>query len=132
LVTMPEPTAVTDAYALIKVLWRRGRRDGIGVLVNQAGEADGRSIYRGLSQVTEQFLGQELEFLGHVPRDPLVGEAVRRQRPIALAYPDSPFVCALRATTFRWLNNQAPPSSGGMETFAREAAALIGDDGDPS
>jgi flagellar biosynthesis protein FlhG len=131
LVTVSEPTAVTDAYALIKVLWRRGRRDGIGVLVNLASETEGRSIHRGLSWVSEQFLDQQLEFVGHVPRDPLVAEAVRRQRPIALAYPDSPFVSALRAIALKWLNNQTPPASGGLETFAREAAALIGDDGDP-
>jgi hypothetical protein len=37
----------------------------------------------------------------------------------------------LRAIALKWLNNQTPPASGGLETFAREAAALIGDDGDP-
>jgi flagellar biosynthesis protein FlhG len=129
---MPEPTAVTDAYALIKVLWRRGRRDGIGVLVNQASEAEGRSIWRGLSWVSEQFLAQQLEFIGHVPRDPRVGEAVRRQRPIALAYPEAPFVSALRAIALKWLNSQVVAASGGIETFIREAVALIGDDGNPS
>jgi flagellar biosynthesis protein FlhG len=132
LVTMPEPTAVTDAYALIKVLWRRGRRDGIGVLVNQASETEGRSIWRGLSWVSEQFLDQQLEFVGHVPCDPLVGDAVRRQQPIALAYPEAPFVSALRVIALKWLNSQAPPASGGVEAFVRDAAALIGDDGDPS
>ncbi len=131
LVTMPEPTALTDAYALVKVLWRRGRRDGIGVLVNQAGEARARAIFHGLRRVAEQFLDQELDYLGHVPHDPLVGEAVRRQRPVALAYPDSPLVSALRAIALNWVNNQAAVSPGGIEAFAREAAALITDDGDP-
>ena len=132
LVTMPEPTALTDAYALIKVLARRGRRDGIGVLVNQADEAEGRSIFRGLSRVTEQFLNLQIEFLGHVPRDPLVAEAVRRQQPIALAYPDSPLVSALRAMALKWINDQAPPGSGGIEAFARDAMAIISGDSNSS
>jgi flagellar biosynthesis protein FlhG len=129
LVTMPEPTAVTDAYALIKVLWRRGRRDGIGVLVNQASEAEGRSIHRGLAWVSDQFLNQQLEFVGHVPHDPLVGESVKRQQPIVLAYPEAPFVLALRAVVLKWFNGQVPPASGGILAFVQQAASLIGDDG---
>ena len=132
LVTMPEPTAVTDAYALIKVLARRGRRDRIGVLVNQADKAEGRLIFRGLALVTEQFLNTSLDFLGHVPRDPLVGEAVRRQRPIALAYPDSPLVGALRAIALQWVNNETQAFSGGIEAFARDALAIITGDSNPS
>jgi len=128
LVTMPEPTAVTDAYALIKVLSRRGRSDGIGILVNQADEAEGRSIFRGLSWVTEQFLGQSLEYIGHAPCDPVVGEAVRRQQSVAAAYPGSPFVSGLRALALKWINDQTPPATGGMEALAREAVAVAGND----
>jgi flagellar biosynthesis protein FlhG len=132
LVTMPEPTALTDAYALIKVLARRGRRDRIGLLVNQADKAQARSIFRGLALVTEQFLDMSLEFLGHVPHDPQVGEAVRRQRPVALAYPDSPLVTALRAIALQWVNNEARAASGGIEAFARDALAIITGDGNSS
>jgi flagellar biosynthesis protein FlhG len=132
LVTMPEPTAVTDAYALVKVLARRGRRDRIGVLVNQADKAQARSIFRGLALVTEQFLDTSLEFLGHVPHDPHVGEAVRRQQPIALAYPDSPLVAALRPIALQWVNNETRTVSGGIEAFARDALAIITGDGNPT
>jgi flagellar biosynthesis protein FlhG len=124
LVTVPEPTALTDAYALIKVLARRGRRDGIGVLVNQADEREARSMFRGLSWVAEQFLDLQLEFLGYVPRDPLVAEAVRRQKPIAVAYPDAPLVSALRPIALKWVNNETA-ASGGIDTFARGALAII-------
>jgi len=123
LITMPEPTALTDAYALIKVLWKRGRRGGISVLVNQADEAEGRAMFRGLSWVSEQFLDQQLDYLGYLPRDPLVAEAVRRQQPVALAYPDAPLVSALRTIARTWINEQAPPASGGIEALARDAVA---------
>ena len=128
LVTIPEPTALTDAYALIKVLWRRGRAKGIEVLVNQSTEAEARMIFHGLSWVAGQFLDQQLGFLGHVPCDPLVGMAVRRQEPVAVAYPASPLVGALRAIALRWVNNDRPAAAGGIESLAREAAALINND----
>lgn len=128
LVTMPEPTALTDAYALIKVLAKRGRRDRISVLVNQAAEAEARAIFRGLAWVTEQFLDQQLEYLGHVPRDPLAAEAVRRQRPIALTHPDAPFVSALRSIVLKWVHNEAVSAAGGIEAFARDAMTIITDD----
>jgi flagellar biosynthesis protein FlhG len=128
LVTMPEPTALTDAYALIKVLAKRGRRDRISVLVNQAGAAEARAVFRGLAWVTEQFLDQQIEYLGHVPRDPLVAEAVRRQQPIALAYPDAPFASALRPIILKWVNNEAASVSGGIEAFARDAVTIISGD----
>jgi len=124
LVTVPEPTALTDAYALMKVLWRRGHRGEISVLINQADEAEARAMFRGLAWVTEQFLDQQLDYLGHVPRDPLVGEAVRRQQPITLLYPDSPLVVALRAIALKWINDPAPPCAAGAEPLAREAVAV--------
>lgn len=132
LVTVPEPTALTDAYALVKVLARRGRRDGIGVLVNQSDEREARSMFRGLSWVAEQFLDLKLEFIGHAPRDPLVADAVRRQKPIAIAHPDSPLVSALRSIALKWVNNEGTAASGGIETFARDALAIItGDSNSP-
>ncbi|MBN1916619.1 MAG: MinD/ParA family protein [Verrucomicrobia bacterium] len=128
LVTVPEPTALTDAYALIKVLAMRGRRAGIGVLVNQSDEHQAQTAFRGLAWVTEQFLNYRPEYLGHVPCDRLVGEAVRRQTPAAIAFPDSPMVSALRPIALKWINNEATSAAGGIEAFARDAVALISDD----
>ena len=132
LVTMPEPTALTDAYAVIKVLAKRGRRDGIGVLVNQAEERQARTAFRGLAWVSEQFLGYQPEYLGHVPHDRLVAEAVRRQTPVAIAFPDSAMVAALRPIALKWINNEAASVAGGIEAFARDALAIITHDDDPA
>jgi len=132
LVTVPEPTALTDAYALIKVLAMRGKRDGIGVLVNQAEERQARTAFRGLAWVTEQFLDYRPEYLGHVPYDRLVGEAVRRQTPAAIAFPDSPMVSALRPIALKWINNESASVAGGIEAFARDAIAIISDDEHPA
>jgi flagellar biosynthesis protein FlhG len=132
LVTVPEPTALTDAYALIKLLATRGRRTGIGVLVNQAEEDQARTAFRGLAWVAEQFLNYRPEYLGHVPSDRLVVEAVRRQTPVAIAFPDSPMVSALRPIALKWVNNETASAAGGIEALALGAIALISDDSDPA
>jgi flagellar biosynthesis protein FlhG len=98
-VTTPEPTAITDAYALVKVASSSRpdrRRDGEGgptfrLVVNQAndvGEAVG--VARKLQTVARQFLNVELESLGYVPTDRSVPRSTRGQVPLLVAYPSSP------------------------------------------
>jgi flagellar biosynthesis protein FlhG len=94
-VTTPEPTAIADAYALVKVATnaaaRHGSRPVFRLIVNQAndvGEAVG--VSRKLQMVAKQFLDVELESLGYVPVDRSVGKATRGQVPLLLAYPSSP------------------------------------------
>jgi hypothetical protein len=70
--------------------------------------------------------------LGHVPHDRLVGEAVRRQTPVAIAFPDSSMVSALRPIALRWVNNETASAAGGIEAFARDAIAIISDDDHPA
>src|SRR5262249_9221190 len=80
-VTTPEPTAITDAYALIKVAWaarRRGSADRprFRLVVNQANDAgEAVEVARKLEVVARQFLSVELESLGHVPADRSVARA---------------------------------------------------------
>jgi len=87
-VTAPEPTSITDAYALIKVLTQRNFEGQISVLVNfAAGRHEARLAYERLSEVTRQFLSTRIYDAGHIPTDPHVPEAVCRREPVVLAYP---------------------------------------------
>ena len=99
-VTTPEPTSVTDAYATIKVILReRGGNSTrpISLLVNQAkDEAEARRIFERVSRVTRQFLGAGLENAGHIPLDPAVSKAVRQRTPFVVGQPAS---AAARAVT---------------------------------
>ena len=90
LVTTPEPTAVTDAYALIKMVSRRDRKKPIRVLVNKAeskGEAD--EILRRLTTVSEKFLSLKLLKLGYIVYDESVVRAVKQQKPFLIGFPRS-------------------------------------------
>ena len=87
-----EPTSLTDAYALIKVLNNKYQQKKFKVLVNavrNAVEAD--RIYRNLSLVADKFLGSpSLDYLGWIPYDKLVPMAIRKQQTVLQTYPDTP------------------------------------------
>jgi flagellar biosynthesis protein FlhG len=95
-VTSPEPTALTDAYALIKVLYQRYAKRRFRLIINMVrNQAEAKEVYKRLSHATDQFLNLSIEYLGYVLLDEKVKEAVLQQRPVAEIYPDSPAVLCL-------------------------------------
>jgi flagellar biosynthesis protein FlhG len=90
-VLTPEPTSLTDAYALIKVLAANHAMDRFQVLVNMAASrAEGLAVYRKLAMAADRFLETvSLDYAGFIPRDAKVSEAVRRQELLAEVFPDS-------------------------------------------
>lgn len=98
LVTTPEPTAIADAYATIKALYKRNPSIQVRLIINQVeGIAESRSVAERLVETVRSFLGLEMQILGTVPRDPCVWQAVRAQRPFVSAYPQCPASRAVRA-----------------------------------
>ncbi len=90
IVTSPEPTAITDAYALIKVLFTRYQEKEFSVLVNSAkNPEEGQEVFRRLAFAAEKFLNISLDYIGHIPFDHTVQKAVRSQRAFIDAYPNS-------------------------------------------
>jgi flagellar biosynthesis protein FlhG len=89
--TTPEPTSITDVYALVKVAMAQQVRGPIRLVVNLATTSQAaEDVARNLAGVVERFLGGRLEFLGSLPTDPSVGRSVLRQEPVIVAYPSSP------------------------------------------
>jgi flagellar biosynthesis protein FlhG len=92
IVVTPEPTSLTDAYALIKVLYSKHGERYFRILVNLATEDSmGKSIFAKLSKVADHFLdGLSLDYLGAIPHDKLVTKSVLQQRPLLEAFPEAP------------------------------------------
>ncbi len=89
-VVKPEPTSLTDVYALIKLLATRYGEDHFKVLVNMArDEKDAEEVFTRLAAVTSRFLDISLDYLGYVLQDPLVVAAIKRQKAVVQLYPDS-------------------------------------------
>jgi len=90
-VSSPEPPAITDAYAMVKVLIRKEYEGQLGLLVNFAADRhEARATYQRISNVARQFLGARLLDAGYVLADPKVREAVRKRRPFVLEFPRCP------------------------------------------
>lgn len=93
----PEPTSLTDGYAIIKVLNARyGVRDFL-VVVNQASASESKETFQRLNLACKNFLGFELVHLGHVRQDRSVTEAVIQQKPLARYAPQCPAIKDIRA-----------------------------------
>lgn len=87
-VTTPEPTAITDAYAVIKVLQRDGLPRRLSLLVNQARTpAEGRVVHERIAKVAKQFLGVNVMDAGFILSDEQVPLAVRRRVPFITSAP---------------------------------------------
>lgn len=96
-VVCDEPTSLTDAYALMKVLSKRYSLTRFHILANMVRQQkDGYNLYNRLYDVCEQFLDVHLHYLGAIPFDEQVHEAIKRQKPVLLAYPGSAASISLR------------------------------------
>jgi len=96
-ISTPEPTSVVDAYATIKVILKYSPQKNISVLVNNVVTlAEANKVFIQLDSAVSNFLGRRLDFLGMVPVDARVQEAVREQVPVVRYAPQSPASRALR------------------------------------
>jgi flagellar biosynthesis protein FlhG len=98
-VVTSEPTSLTDAYALIKVLYTRHGERYFKVLVNSVpDEKTGKAVFAKISKVADHFLdGISLDFLGIIPHDAHIPKAVIQQRPLLEVFPAAPSAKAFHA-----------------------------------
>ena len=90
-VTTPEPTAITDAYATIKVLSQENPNAQQRLVINMAqSEAEAQAVWQRLHSIAQRFLQRELSCLGFIPHDMCVSRAVRAQTPFSVLQPASP------------------------------------------
>jgi flagellar biosynthesis protein FlhG len=119
-VTTPEPTAIADAYALVKVLATRWGRHVFPVLVNMASSAaDAAAAFDRLASVASRFLAVRLESVGWVPLDDAVPRAVRAHRPVLLATPNAPAARAIAGVAERLAVTAHAETTGGLQFFFR-------------
>ena len=115
LVVSPDPASLTDAYAFTKLLLRRTTSRVPRVLVNMASNAtEGRRIGDALIASARAFLKATPEFLGFVPFDPRVSEAVRRQSPLLTLFPQTPAATAIANIARKLHGNGAPIAIAGL------------------
>ena len=88
IVTTPEPTAITSAYNMIKVLYSQYQENKFNVLVNSArSQEEADEVFLRLTRVSERFLNIALSYLGYLPFDASVPTAVTAQRAFIEMFP---------------------------------------------
>jgi flagellar biosynthesis protein FlhG len=125
LVTTPEPTAITDAYAVVKALAQQGALPPVALVMNRVvAPEEGRRAVERFRVVAERFLGVDVALLGLVPEDPRVPRAVKAQRPFVLEFPRSAAAIALFGIAARLA--QRPLPAHGLEGFLQRLRARLG------
>jgi flagellar biosynthesis protein FlhG len=90
-VSAPEPTAIVDAYAVIKIILAEDPSKLIHVLINSVKqETEAREVFTQINSVVNRFLNCNVAYLGHIERDSHVLQAVRSQVLVTHLYPNAP------------------------------------------
>ncbi|MEL1134277.1 MinD/ParA family protein [Desulfitobacterium sp. THU1] len=120
LITTPEPTALTDAYGLLKALQQVRSNFSVNVVVNRVQkESDAKDTYERLESASYRFLNISLTLLGWVYEDAAVGKSVMRQEPVSISYPQSSASQCIQwiASSVSGLYLSPPKQAGGIRGF---------------
>ena len=124
LVTTPEPTSITDSYSLLKALNRHPRfsteTSKIKVIANKVDrEEEGTALFNKLNVVVQRYLKLPLEYLGAVPEDEKLSQAVMQQMPVSLKNPSAKSSLAYEKIARSLLdeNDTGAPKARGMAAF---------------
>ncbi|QKS71419.1 MinD/ParA family protein [Paenalkalicoccus suaedae] len=127
LVTTPEPTSITDAYAMLKYITLKDETLPISMIVNRASsDKDGKQTYQNLQNVAQQFLQKELTYLSSIMNDQIVWKAVRKQRPYLLFAPKSKPSEGIKNVVDAFLLQQGQTVESSEEPFANFLTKLKG------
>ena len=93
IVISPEPTSLTDAFALVRVLQKRGNQKILNIIVNNAPhETYAAKIFKRFSEAVKKHIGSQLNYLGCVLADEKIARSVSVQNPVVLEFPNAPSV----------------------------------------
>jgi flagellar biosynthesis protein FlhG len=124
IVTTPDLTAMTDAYAFLKLLFAERAHARAYLLVNRAaGAEEAEEVTRRIARVGERFLGTAPRCLGWLPHDPLVSACVNRRGSVVALEPGSAVARGLRRVAEALLAELAPVQPRGL---GRELLREIG------
>jgi len=117
-VVCDEPSSITDAYALIKVLNKEQGINRFRILANMAHDIkEGRELFAKILKVTDRFLDVSLDFLGAIPFDPYLRKAVKKQTAVSQRFPRSPSAQAFKMAAQKITRWPMPKRAGGHLEF---------------
>ena len=129
LITTPEPTSITDAYALIKMVSNRDKTKKIRVVVNRAENvAEANDVMNKLTLVADRFLGISLVPSGYIIHDEMVVKAVKQQQPFIIGFPKSQAAKNIKDLSARLVevgNNTELLQNSGIRSFLNKLVGFM-------
>ncbi len=120
-VVCDEPSSITDAYALMKILSREHAVQKFKIVANMVRSLrEGQDLFAKLSRVTDRFLDVTLELVATIPFDENVRKAARKQKAFVDAFPKTPASLAIKTLATRAVQWPVPPSASGHLEFFLE------------
>ncbi|HAR64506.1 MAG: MinD/ParA family protein [Candidatus Margulisiibacteriota bacterium] len=127
IITTPEPTAMMDAYAIIKTIVGKKPDADISIIVNMVkSKEEAVQVFHSMSMITQQFLNHQLQYLGHILSDPVVSKCVKQQSPFLLSYPHSQASKCVREIALRLLNRKDTVHRGGIKNLFERLGSFFG------
>lgn len=125
-IVTPDPSSLTDAYALIKVLNRDYRIERFTIVANQVRDEDeGLAIYKRISDVAHKFLFVSLDYAGAIPMDPYLRQATRSQKMVIKAFDQAPSSLAVKNLVRRFKSTKGTQYlHGGLSAFWTQLVGL--------
>ncbi|MFD0680133.1 MULTISPECIES: MinD/ParA family protein [unclassified Paenibacillus] len=127
-VTTPEPTSITDAYAIIKMVNSMNEPVKFKLVVNRATDwKEGKQTADKISMVAKQFLQLDIPTLGFVADDNHVSKAVKKQVPFTIEFPSSPASQAIDKLVEDYIAKQTPAENqdGAVKGFLSKMIRLL-------
>lgn len=129
LITTPEPTSITDAYALIKMMSNRDKSKKIRLVVNRTESSDeANDVLNKLVLVADKFLGITLMPTGYIMNDDAVVKAVKQQQPFFISFPKSQAAKNIREISAKLIEKSGTsdvPISSGIRGFLNKLVGLM-------
>lgn len=126
-VTTPEPTAITDAYGMIKAIVSQSSEMNIKLLVNRTQSAvEGKKVADRIINISSQFLSARVENLGFIFDEYIVSRSVHDQKPFVISYPRSKAAGCVRTVAAHLLNMQMDQFPENKASFMDKVMNLFG------
>lgn len=127
LVVTPEPTAIMDAFVLLKTLTARKEKPVVSFVMNRADTPlEAMTMSRYFKNIVKKYLGLEIFFLGQVAFDKNVVSSINKQMPLMLSYPNSPAAKDIQRIAGQYADAPIPQTSGGLAGFFERIAMRYG------
>jgi len=127
LVTTPEPTALADTYAMIKIINKKMQARNVSILINKAEkEEEAVEVYKRFEKLITKSMSIVPTFLGWVPMDKNLGASIMKRQVVVNMMPQSPSSQAISSTAKKWYENVPPHgTTGNIKIYFKRVKNLM-------